>query len=186
MAYVKILCEGYTVDEEGGGSCSTIVLVKDGDTNIVIDPGTAKSRDVITKALEGNGLTADDIGIVFITHSHMDHYRNIGMFPRAKALDYWGWWTGDVWNECDGKVTEDIRIIRTPGHSYDGMTMLVETENGTVAICGDVFWKEGLPKEDHYASDGKALARSRKLVMQSADFVIPGHGSMFPAKRQNA
>ena len=129
-------------------------------------------------------MRADDVDIIFITHSHMDHYRNIGMFTKAKALDYWGWWTGDVWNECSGKVSEDISIIKTPGHSYDGMTMIVETSKGTVAICGDVFWKEGLPKKDPYASDLKTLAGSRKLVMQSADFVIPGHGKMFRTNRK--
>ena len=113
----------------------------------------------------------------------MDHCRNIGMFPVARVLDFWGWWEGDVWKKSDGKVTKDISMIKTPGHSFDGMTFMVKTKEGTVAICGDVFWKEGFPKKDRFATDDAKLAQSRKKVMESADFVIPGHGKMFATGR---
>ncbi len=183
MAEVVILVEGYESADSDERSCSTIVLVKDGGMNIVVDPGTAKSQEEISKALGEAGLSADDIDVVFITHSHMDHYRNIGMFRNARSLDYWGWWKGDSWKECDGRVSGSISIIKTPGHSYDGMTMLVETGKGTVAICGDVFWKEGYPKADPYASDPEKLEQSRKTVIEKSDFVVPGHGKMFRSGR---
>jgi glyoxylase-like metal-dependent hydrolase (beta-lactamase superfamily II) len=183
MAEVKVLIEGYTSKDTGGRSCSTIVLVKDGGLAIVADPGTSESQDAIRDALADEGLSPEEVGIVFITHAHMDHYRNAGMFPNAKALDYWGLWEGDMWTKCDGRVTDDVTMIKTPGHSYDGVTLLVKTEEGTIAICGDVFWKESWPQKDKYATDGNALAKSRKLVMQSADFVIPGHGKAFATGR---
>jgi glyoxylase-like metal-dependent hydrolase (beta-lactamase superfamily II) len=183
MAEVKVLIEGYTSKDMGGRSCSTIVLVKDGGLAIVADPGTSESQDAIRDALADEGLSPEEIGIVFITHAHMDHCRNAGMFSNAKALDYWGWWEGDVWSKCDGRVTDEVTMIKTPGHSYDGVTLLVKTEDGTIAICGDVFWKENWPDKDKYATDGNALAKSRKLVMQSADFVIPGHGKAFATGR---
>ena len=183
MAEVKILVEGYLSAETEGRSCSTIVLIKDKNMNMIVDPGSLPDQSLIAERLKKEGLTVNDINIVFITHSHMDHYRNIGMFPKAKALDYWGWRDGDVWSECDGKISEDIRMIKTPGHSYDSSTLLVKTKQGLVAICGDVFWKKDFPKDDPYASDKQKLKQSRKKVLEMADWVIPGHGKMFRVEK---
>ncbi|MBW2992987.1 MBL fold metallo-hydrolase [Candidatus Woesearchaeota archaeon] len=183
MAEVKILIEGYVADEEGGHSCSSVVLVKDKNINILVDPGTLPSQKMLVEKLKKEGLSISDIDVVFITHSHMDHYRNIGMFAKAKSLDCWGYWEGDVWKESDGRITDDISFIKTPGHSSDSVTLLVKTKKGIVAICGDVFWKEDFPKDDPYASDKKKLAVSRKKVLEIADFIIPGHGKMFKVKK---
>ncbi|MBU4143012.1 MBL fold metallo-hydrolase, partial [Patescibacteria group bacterium] len=71
---------------------------------------------------------------------------------------------------------------KTPGHSYDGLTLLVKTSEGVVAICGDVFWKKNSPEDDAYATDKEKLKESRKTVLASADWVIPGHAGMFKAK----
>jgi len=183
MAEIKVLIEGYTSSETKGHSCSTVVLVRDKGINMVVDPGTLPRQEILVKKLEEEGLNVNDINVVFITHSHMDHYKNIGMFPKAKALDYWGWWEGDVWKECSGKVTDSIRIIKTPGHNYDGVTLLVKTDKGTVAICGDVIWKENQPEKDKYATDMEALKESRKKVRELADWIVPGHGKMFRVEK---
>lgn len=176
MAEVKILIEGYLE----GGTCPTITLVKDKDIVMVVDPGTLKDPELLTLKLKENGLEKDDVNMVCITHSHMDHYRNIGMFSKAKALDYWGLWYGDRLKEDLGShFTDDIQIIKTPGHNFDGITLLVSTKDGVVAICGDVFWKKDFPKDDPYASDKKKLIKSRQRVLESADYVVPGHGPMF-------
>ncbi|GAF90765.1 unnamed protein product [marine sediment metagenome] len=185
MAKVKVLIEGYTSGETGGHSCSTIVLVEDKNIKMIVDPGTLPDQKLLTEKLKEAGLNIESINVVCITHSHMDHYRNIGMFPKAKALDYWGWWEGDVWKKGEAKITENIKIINTPCHSDDNITLLVKTKKGVVAICGDVFWKENFPKDDPYASNKKKLKQSRKKILQIADWIIPGHGKMFknPTKR---
>ncbi|NOX71974.1 MAG: MBL fold metallo-hydrolase [Candidatus Micrarchaeota archaeon] len=179
MAEVKILLKGYVSDETGGHSCSTVTLVRNGKIRMVIDPGTLPSRNVLVDALKKEGIIPEDVNFVGITHSHMDHYRSIGMFPNASAVDYWGIWKKDVWKECKGNLSDDIRIVKTPGHSYDSITFLVKTKNDIVAICGDVFWKEGYPQDDPYAQDREKLQESRKYILKTADFIIPGHGEMF-------
>ena len=183
MAQLKVLIEGYTSAETGGHSCSTVTLVQNDGMSMIIDPGTLPSQKVLVDALSKEGLTADDINVVFITHSHMDHYKNIGMFPNAKALDYWGWWEGDFWKDCDGKVNENISIIKTPGHNYDGITLLVKTKEGIIAVCGDVIWKEDAPEDDKFATDTEALKKSREKVRELADWIVPGHGEMFKIKK---
>ena len=42
-----------------------------------------------------------------------------------------------------------------------------------MAIVGDLFWKEGLPIDDPYASDKKKLAENRKKILKLADYIIP-------------
>jgi len=183
MANVKILVRGYLPDDTEKGSCSTISLVQDKDLNIVVDPGTLKDPDLLVKSLADHDLKTDDINIIFLTHSHMDHYRNIGLFPKAKALDYWGYWEKDLMTDADEKITDDLSFIRTPGHSDDSITLLVKTDKGLIAICGDVFWKENFPEKDKYATDPKKLEESRKKILETADFVIPGHGEMFDVEK---
>ena len=184
MAEVKILVEGYTSEEsEQENTCCTVTLIKDENINMVVDPGTLKDRQILINALKQEGLTINDINFVCITHSHMDHYRNIGMFPEAKALDYWGIWENDTVDDWNPKFTDNIEIIKTPGHDYSGITLLVKTDKGVVAVCGDVFWKENFPEDDPYASDKEKLKESREKVLAMADWVIPGHDGIFQVKK---
>jgi len=193
MAHVKVLLKGYTSDSDpDSGSSPTITLIKDKDgngkeMNIIVDPGAVKDRKLIIDALKKESLKIGDIDIVCITHSHMDHYINIGMFPNARALDYWGLWHEDKLDEIRAgprNFSNDISIIRTPGHNYDNITLLVKTKQGVVAICGDMFWREGYPKDDPYASDMPLLRKTREELLKVADFIIPGHGDMFMALRK--
>ena len=186
MAEVKILIEGYTTaDTKESGeekTCPTISLIKDKDLIIVTDPGVLESQEFLKDKLKEEGLGIDDIDIVFITHSHIDHYRNIGMFPKAKTLEYYGLWDKNTVDDWKEQFTDDIRIIKTPGHNYDSLTLLVKTDKGIFAVCGDVFWKENFPEDDPYASDKEKLEESRKKVLEMADWVIPGHGPIFEVK----
>lgn len=185
MAEVKILIEGYaTADsvessEESEKTCCTITLIKDKDIVMIVDPGVLEDQKILVDELKTEGLNIDDVNIVCITHSHIDHYRNIGMFPRAKTLEYWGLWDKNTVEDWKEQFTENIRIVKTPGHNYDSITLFVKTDKGIIAVCGDVFWKENFPGNDPYASDKEKLKESRKKILEMADYVIPGHGKMF-------
>ncbi len=185
MAEVKIILEGYTSADRPGdeATCCTISFVRDGKISMIVDPGTAKRQQIIVDKLKENGLKIDDINFVCITHSHMDHYRNIGMFPNAKSLDFWGIWDGDKVKDWIPQFSKNIEIIKTPGHNYDGITLLINTNKGKVAICGDVFWKENYPEKDPYASDNNLLKESRKKVLELSDWIVPGHAGIYKAKK---
>ncbi len=74
-------------------------------------------------------------------------------------------------------------MVKTPGHSGGSVTLFVKTDKGVIAICGDVFWEEDGPKEDPYATNHEKLKESREFVLNKADWVIPGHGPMYPTKK---
>jgi glyoxylase-like metal-dependent hydrolase (beta-lactamase superfamily II) len=183
-AKVDILIKGYyTPEGTHGHACSTVTLIEDKELKIVVDPGTLSDPKILFDALKKRNLSLDDINVVFITHSHIDHYKYVGLFPKAKILEYYGWWQGDFWSETesgsDGIINDNIQIIKTPGHSHDSITLLVKTHKGTIAICGDVFWKKNYPKDDPYASDNFLLKKSRQKLLKIADYIIPGHGNIF-------
>ncbi|MDD4990123.1 MAG: MBL fold metallo-hydrolase [Candidatus Pacebacteria bacterium] len=188
MAQVKILVEGYTSADSSAQSgeektCPTITLIKDKDIVMVVDPGVLENQGILKEKLEEEGLGIDDVNIVFITHSHADHYRNAGMFPNAKLLEYFALWNGNVAEEWNEQYSEDIQIIKTPGHSHTGLTLLVKTDKGVVAVCGDVFWKENSPEYDPYATEPEKLKESRQKVLEMADWIIPGHAGIYKIER---
>ncbi|MFH1592536.1 MAG: MBL fold metallo-hydrolase [Candidatus Woesearchaeota archaeon] len=185
MAEVKILVEGYTSADNPDAeekTCATIVLVRDKEFVIVTDPGVLEDQSILIRALKEEGLTVEDVNTIFLTHSHIDHYRNAGMFPNAKVIEYYGVWDKNTVDDRQNKLTEDIEIIETPGHNYTSITLLVKTEKGTIAIVGDVFWKENYPETDEYADNPEKLKETRKLVLEKADYIIPGHAGIYKVK----
>ncbi|MGA2418321.1 MAG: MBL fold metallo-hydrolase [Candidatus Staskawiczbacteria bacterium] len=190
-AEVKILIKGQTnadsVAETGEEKTQpTITLVRDGNLVMVVDPGILESQQVLIDALNNEGLTPNDIDVVCITHSHIDHYRNIGMFPYAKVLEHFGLWDKNTVQDWQEQFSPNIQILRTPGHDYTDITLFVTTDDGIVAICGDVFWKENYPKDprdDSFASDPVKLGQSREMIFKMADWIIPGHGDMYKTNR---
>lgn len=184
MAEVKILVKGFTnadlnVSPNQEKTCPTISLVRDKDIIMVVDPGVLDDQQILIDALKKEGLTVNHVNIVCITHSHIDHYRNVGMFPKAKVLEYFGLWDGGKVEDWDENFSNDIQILKTPGHDYTSITLFVKTDDGIVAICGDVFWKENGPEIDPYASDVKKLEHSRELVLNHSHWIIPGHAGIY-------
>lgn len=188
-AFVKVLIEGYTNadfflktgDEK---SCSSVVLVKDKNIIMVVDPGTLLNPQVLISELAKENLKIKDVNFVFVTHSHIDHYRNIGMFPDAKIVEFFGIWQKNNVKDWQEEFSENIKIIKTPGHDYTSLTLLVKTQIGNVVICGDVFWKKDSPEVDVYAQDLEKLYESRNLVLNISDFIIPGHGPMYKVDKE--
>lgn len=188
-AEVKIIHEGWiNADCVKAGkeptTSPTITLIKDGPIVVVVDPGVLPSQQVLIDALKREGLEIKDITHVFVTHSHIDHYRNVGLFPEtAIVVEHFGQWQEGRDSDLKiGRFSKNIEVIATPGHNYDALSFLVDTKQGKIAVVGDVWWKENYPKKDPYATDLDELAKSRKKILEIADYIIPGHGKMYRAK----
>jgi glyoxylase-like metal-dependent hydrolase (beta-lactamase superfamily II) len=192
MQTFTILIEGYAhVGENGEYYASpTTVLVEDNGKRILLDPGT--NSDMLLKALEVHGLKVEDIDMIFLSHYHPDHFLNIRLFPNTPIYD-----GGVIWTKDKEEFFKDflpgttIKVLPTPGHSTEQASLLIETEDkGKVFLSQDVFWwEDGKQKsdtvedlinlEDPFANDKAALMASRKLVLETADWIVPGHGKMF-------
>jgi glyoxylase-like metal-dependent hydrolase (beta-lactamase superfamily II) len=188
MNKVKVLIEGYAkVNKDGTwDATSSATLIDIGKLKIIVDPGC--NRKLLLEALAKENLKTRDIDYVFVTHYHPDHCLLMGIFENAVNYDSVQWQKGSVGGDVKNDLLPDtdIKIIKTPGHSSEHSSLLVNTENGKILIGGDVFWwAEGedqevdVNKHDDFASDLSTLKFSRSQVLEMADFIIPGHGKMF-------
>ncbi len=190
MPEVRILIEGYAKElETGWMACSTVALIKSNDKLIISDPGC--NRGMLLSALDEEGLKPEDIDFVFLTHGHADHSLLAGMFVKAKFVTFEGlMYDNDMQVDfADDVLGPGTRIIETPGHSAEHVSLIVNTNNGKYAIAGDVFWwKYGekqavdINKEDDAHPeelDMEKLKKSRKKILEIADYIVPGHGKIF-------
>ena len=77
------------------------------------------------------------------------------------------------------QLTDDVKLIETPGHTPGSMSVIVDTSLGTVAIIGDL----AIRRQDYIEKRTPIYVRDRKAIMESHEkitklnpvAVIPGH-----------
>jgi len=197
MAEVKILIEGvHKIIGDGKMDIGCTTTLIKSDINIIVDPGALINKDRLISALKKEGLGLEDIDAVILTHLHIDHTLNTFLFDKARIFlrfiggsSYPGMFQKlaegtlqrfDLFNDI---IAKNVKIIETQGHSIDGITILVKTNNGVVAIAGDAIsdeeWLDLNKKADpNIYYDVEKFDESRKKILEIADFVIPGHGGI--------
>ncbi len=176
-AVVDVLTTGYV----GGHVASTVALIRDGDTTVVVDPGMVRDRALILDPLKQLGMDPDDVTEVVFSHHHPDHTVNAALFRNARYHDHWAIYDGDLWTDSDAEgrgLSPSVRLIRTPGHTAEDITTLAGTADGVVAFT-HVWWHADGPPADPYAEDAEKLHASRVRVLEVASLVVPGHGPAF-------
>jgi len=187
MATVDVLIAGHVEETDAGQSVHpSVSLVRDQDLVVVVDPGILSDPALLTDALAGHGLTVGDVTHVFVTHHHLDHTRNVGMFPTARVVDVDSVYDGSLWLDHDGDghhLSADVWVIETPGHAQECAALVVRTDDGTVVLTHAWWFADMTPVQDPLAWDQDALDRSRERILGIADIVVPGHGPAFRPAR---
>lgn len=182
-ARLDVLVPGGVTGHEDGPMrvVGTVSLVRDQGRVIVVDPGMVPDRSAILDPLAALGLTPDDITDIVLSHHHPDHTVNIAMFPVVPVHDVQAVYEGDVWTsrEAEGVLlTPSVRLLATPGHTPQDLTVLVGTADGVAALT-HLWWTADGPAEDPYAPDREVLRQQRERVLALCDLVVPGHGPSF-------
>ncbi|MEA2089903.1 MAG: N-acyl homoserine lactonase family protein, partial [Thermoproteota archaeon] len=106
-----------------------------------------------------SGLTPEDVGVVVNTHLHFDHCGNNMLFPNAKFYVQAGElryaYAPDRFQKAayirkffdvnveyillhgTYRLTDNVVVVPTPGHSVDHQSVLIKDENKTYVYCGD-------------------------------------------------
>lgn len=182
MTTVDLLHAGYAGDRVS----SSIVLVRDGDARIIVDPGMVARRSLILDPLIELGVAPEAVTHVFLSHHHPDHTVNIALFPNAEVVDFWARYRDDLWLDHDGDghlLAPRSQLWLTPGHTQEDATLVVEADDGVYAMT-HLWWREDRsPEVDPLADDQAAIEAGRARVLAVADVVIPGHGGPFRVTR---
>ena len=182
MTAVHLLHAGYAGDRVA----SSIVLVRDADALIVVDPGMVARRSLILEPLAGLGVAPEAVTHVFLSHHHPDHTINIALFPNAEVVDFWARYRDDIWLDHDGdgyRLSPRSQLWLTPGHTEEDATLVVEADDAVYAMT-HLWWREDrTPVEDPLCWDQGAIDQNRDRVLAAADIVIPGHGPAFRVSR---
>jgi glyoxylase-like metal-dependent hydrolase (beta-lactamase superfamily II) len=177
---VHLLHAGYA--DHDGRVGSSVVLVRDGDALIVVDPGMVARRSLILDPLAALGVAAEAVTHVFLSHHHPEHTVNIALFPNAEVVDFWARYRDDLWldHEGDGyRLSPRSELWLTPGHTEEDATLVVSADDGVYAMTHLWWLEDRSPEVDPLASDQAAIERGRARVLAAADVVIPGHGAAF-------
>lgn len=178
MTSVHLLHAGYAHDRVG----SSIVLVRDGDALIVVDPGMVASRSRILDPLRDLGVAPEAVTHVFLSHHHPDHTVNIALFPNAEVVDFWARYRDDLWLDHDGDgyhLGPRSTLWLTPGHTDEDASLVVEADDAVYAMT-HLWWREDrTPEVDPLGKDQARIEAGRARILAAADIVIPGHGGAF-------
>ena len=178
MTSVDLLHSGYAGERVG----SSVVLVRDGDARIVVDPGMVARRALILDPLAALEVAPESVTHVFLSHHHPDHTINVALFPNAEVVDFWARYSGDEWLDHDGdgyRISPHAQLWLTPGHTQEDASLIVEADDGIYAMT-HLWWRsDRTPDIDPLADDQAAIEASRARILATADIVIPGHGGAF-------
>ncbi|XP_017783144.1 PREDICTED: metallo-beta-lactamase domain-containing protein 1 [Nicrophorus vespilloides] len=193
MSYeIIVLFDGYSKNvEEGMLANCTCTLIK-GPKNIIVDTMTAWDGDFLRDALHAQNLQCSDIDYVICSHGHSDHIGCNYLFQNAThivghSISHKVTYYDHDFSSTEYQIDENIKVIATPGHTLQDVSVIVQKGNAIYAITGDLFEKEEDLEDDTIwrmagSDDEKLQEFNRKKILGIADYVIPGHGPMFKNK----
>lgn len=168
---------------------STTTLVEDGGHRIVVDlPNAGEEKDLLA-ALAARGIAPESVDIVVFTHFHPDHTGCASLFPRAEFVSHHARARGAThvrWTDEALALTDDVYVLKTPGHTDCDCSVIVNTNDGVVAVAGDLWVRSPSDPRLAVVHDKEMLVASRRRLIGLARWIVPGHGPMGPSSEAKA
>lgn len=191
MYEVFVIRDGYC-SQEGSGlktAAGTITLVK-GPQNVIIGTGNAWDTKIVLAGLDRHGIKPEKINYVVCCQGTSDFVGNVNLFTNAIHIVCYDICSGDRYqlHQFDKgiayEIDENLDIVPTPGHTEREVTVVIRgTNKGTIAVTGDLFERfEDLEQPSIWQDDSENpedQLGNRIELLKMADFIVPGHGSMF-------
>ncbi len=185
-------------------NCNSIFI--DGNPPTLVDPGHAHLLPELFKAMEEDGLSPDDIGLVINTHGHPDHCEGSTWFKERGAMiavsemedEFLRGSGGEVYKAfgldvpdikpdfflCEGELYIGSRlaeIIITPGHTPASICLYFKQEKALIA--GDLIFHGSVGRVDLPGGDAEMLKESIiRASRLDVEHLLPGHGPALSGK----
>jgi glyoxylase-like metal-dependent hydrolase (beta-lactamase superfamily II) len=171
------------------------LLIRD-ERDYLVDPGLIMQGAPVIGALAELGVGPEEIRDVILTHLHFDHAEGLAAWPMRRTYvhrleteaPYAQVVSGQLENAQleildgeEGEIEPGLRWIRTPGHSDGLITLLVDTDEGLVAIASDCVgplpeYFERMELPDDFGPEREELLRQwERIRALGPRKVIPGH-----------
>ena len=167
-----------------------------GERDYLVDPGMLMQGGAVIGAMQELGVEAHEVKDVILTHLHYDHAEAMAAWPQRRTYVHrieteapYGQVVAGVLEMAnlevvdgeEGEIEPGLRWILTPGHCDGLITLLVDTDDGLVAVASDCvgplpeyFDEMDLP-EDFGPEREELLAQWRRIRDLKPAVVIPGH-----------
>ena len=164
------------------------------------------NRENLINSLKHYRIAPEDIDSVFITHWHRDHFGNLDVFPDAEIMTHRAHHRLDFRCREIGdreEIAEGVMVLVTPGHTEHHASLvltledIVYQESGgfaehssvikspCIVVAGDAIVSHSYYLQNKfwdYNSDffsREHSIRSQQTISTLADYIIPGHGTVF-------
>ena len=195
----------YWYKEKGLFDANTYVI-RD-ELTVLIDPGFEIYLGLRLEEMEKDGISAEDIDLIMLTHLHPDHcnataalkdisgakvalhssqmeYLDIMLEEVSRVL---GVGTGPKF-EVDLVLDEnlsigdtELRIVHTPGHSPGSVCFYVSAEK--ILICGDLVFEKSVGRTDLPFGNKEELEKSINMISAlDTELLLPGHGALIEGR----
>lgn len=165
----------------------------------VVDPGIAMQGAPYSSAVESHGVNPWDVKDIILTHLHFDHTQALMEFPGRRAfvhaieldapyaqmqksllelVDL------EVLDGEEGEIEPGLRWMLTPGHCDGLITLLVDTDDGLVAIASDCVgplpeYFETMSLPEDFPGREILLAQWQRIRDLDPALIVPGHYAPF-------
>ena len=179
MASLQVLSTGYLTER----SASTVTFVRDGAALIVVNPGMVAGIESILRPLRHLGVRPAAVTDVVLLAARPAHIINAALFPSARLHDTTTIYQNDRKTRRPADrflISPSVRLIGTPGHHPDDLTLLAATPHGIVAVTH--LWSSRSDGATHPpGGDPGTLHRAKTRVLGVASRIVPAHGAAFRA-----
>lgn len=140
------------------GTKEKILVDSGGDAELLTKIGLpAHEIQTLDSGLNKVGITASDIDLIIQTHLHLDHVALASRFPNSRVIvqkrelefarnphPIWeGLYIKELFDNLkfevidgDFQISEDIKVLLTPGHTPGSQSVSIRTDNGIAIITG--------------------------------------------------
>jgi len=200
--------------EGRGNNCNASLLaglLPGKHPHILIDPGHVvnqlgeKCFDSLGEAMEKDGFSMVDVGLVLCTHSHPDHFEAVeaviaesgALLAISREEDEFYAETGSKFYDLFGsrapqvkpsfhlsegdlniELKNDLKIsvLLTPGHTPGSVSLYLEEDK--ILISGDVVFAGGVGRTDFPGGDASLLRKSiESLSRLDVEYLVTGHST---------
>ncbi|MDP9189815.1 MAG: MBL fold metallo-hydrolase [Actinomycetota bacterium] len=172
------------------------LLIRMDERDYLVDPGLINQGAPVIGAMAELGVEPHDVKHVVLTHLHYDHAEGLAAWPMRTTYvhrieteaPYAQIVAGQLENVNlelldgeQGEIEPGLRWMLTPGHSDGLVTLLVDSDEGLVAIASDCvgplpeyFDRMELPQD--FGPEREELLRQWQRIRDlDPAVVIPGH-----------